>query len=340
MKTGLWAVLGLALVTPSAYAQDEADDDDDSAESAPASVAPEPKSIRKIVVAPFAGVKESRARAGVLSALADHDDVEVVSMDDITFAARRLAADPALPAGRAKLSAELGIGGWLDGQTTEDSVQMTLTSSEGARVAAVKVEAPQPKQLEALAGERMWAAMGTHLSPREGYRRELLAVQDKARLKLEAREAEAERQKGLVKQAFVSKNERLAAENQRARQKRTAVQEALAHQVVLAKEYQGPPLKESRRVVTKPRGGSRSTPVVGARRVGPSVTGISSPKNPIGPNGVSQTTQHWLDQQGHERSGAQPGYPPPVVSNERPADAAGSGISPATQRWLSQQRIR
>ena len=49
---------------------------------------------RRIAVAQFDAPSDSRARMEVLTTLSDHADVEVVSLEDIAFAAKRLKADP------------------------------------------------------------------------------------------------------------------------------------------------------------------------------------------------------------------------------------------------------
>jgi hypothetical protein len=134
--------------------------------------------VRNVVVAQFTGDDDaSKARAAVLRALAEHGEVEVLSLDDVSFAAQRFKADAKTAEGRAKLSAELGVHAWLDGSVDDDTAQLTLSAADGSKLAEVEIAAADSKQLDAAAGARMWDAFGPRLSPYEGKRREVLAQQ-------------------------------------------------------------------------------------------------------------------------------------------------------------------
>jgi hypothetical protein len=194
-----------------------------------------PRTIRNLVVPHFAGPATSRVRSAVLSTLADHPEVEVVSIDDVTFAARRLQADPNTPEGREKLSRELGIDAWLDGDVTESASQLTLTVGDGTVLQEVNVETEDVKHLDALTGERMWAVLGPSLSVQEAYRRALLAEYDRARHKYEARMYAQQRQVTLAHEARAHRAFILRAQFSLAQRKQAALSASLSHQAELGK---------------------------------------------------------------------------------------------------------
>jgi flagellar biosynthesis GTPase FlhF len=186
--------------------------------AAPAKRGAQASKPRKVAVAAFDAPEDSNARAEVLTTLADHDDVEVIALDDLTFAGQRLKADPKTPEGRKKLSEEFGVEVWIDGRVDGDTAQLTLSSVDGTKLEETSLQAPTPKLLDALAGERMWQSMGRHLSVRENRRRRLLDESERARAKLEARAAEAQREQALAKHAREEEHERAEQASVRARE--------------------------------------------------------------------------------------------------------------------------
>lgn len=196
---------------------------------------PGPRVIRNLVVPHFIAPEKSRARAAVLGTLADHAEVEVVSIDDVTFASRRLQADPTTPAGREKLSRELGIDAWLDGEVTETTAHLTLTAGDGTVLHEVDVETENERHLDALTGERMWAVLGPSLSPQEAYRRALLTEYDRARRKFEARMAAEQRQVQLAHEARAHRAFILRAQFSLAQRKRAALSSELTRQTELGR---------------------------------------------------------------------------------------------------------
>jgi hypothetical protein len=214
----------------------------DEAQAAPAEQAAQqleqpagPRAIRNVVVPQFTAPAKSRARQAVLRTLADHPEVEVVSIDDVTFASHRLQADPTSAEGRAKLSRELGIDAWLDGQITDSSAHLTLTAGDGSVLQEVAVEAEDERHLDALTGERMWAALGTRLSPQEAYRRAVLAEYDRARHKYDARLAESQRQIEVAHAARAHRAFVLRGQFALAQRKRAALAGELGRQTDLGK---------------------------------------------------------------------------------------------------------
>src|SRR6185312_10283652 len=154
-----------------------------------------PHQDKRIVVPQF-NLPNSRARALVLRALADHPEVEVMALDDVTFAARRLQADATQPAGREKLSRELGIDAWLDGTIDAGAgeAQLKLTAADGQVLQQVTAAADEPKKLDDQIAQRMWLVLGPKLSAKEARRRVLLALSDRAHHKVDARTTELQRQ--------------------------------------------------------------------------------------------------------------------------------------------------
>jgi len=189
-----------------------------------------PRMVRNLVVPQFDAPPKSRARAAVLRTLADHTEVEVVSIDDVTFAARRLQADPNTPEGREKLSRELGIDAWLDGKVTETSAHLTLAAGDGSVLQEVEVEVEEARALEARTGQQMWAALGPSLSPQEAYRRAVLAEYERARHKLEARLSEGQRQVELAHKARALRAFVLRGQFSLAQRKQAALQTELTRQ--------------------------------------------------------------------------------------------------------------
>ncbi|MEY4579143.1 MAG: hypothetical protein RL701_3846 [Pseudomonadota bacterium] len=275
--------------------------------------------INKVVVAQFEAPKDSGARAAVLEKLSEHSDVDVVALEDVAFVARRLHLDSTQPEGRAKLSQELGIEAWLDAQVTESEAHITLTDPHGTVLASADVEAKQPAQLARLTSERMWLAMGPHLSSSETQKRQVLAETESqqrrllaetalARKKVERRAAEAERQRRVAQHKFAS-GATPAAE--------TAPQQ----REVLA---------------SAPAARTRNALSSGAKTQG---WNAAAGQAPVGPTGVSAATQRWLDQQQHTAAST-PAPHETTAHSVAPLQPATGGVSPATQRWLEQQKIR
>jgi TolB-like protein len=281
------------------------------------SAAAQAKQVRKVAVAPFEAPKESRARNMVLSTLSDHLEVEVVSGEDIAFASKRVKADAKTPEGRQKIGAEIGVEYWLDGEIdeAEDIARLTLTTSEGKRVASAEVSAASTNHLEATIGERMWAAMGGVLSTREERRRAFLAAAERAHAKAVAREQEYERQAALVQQRVREKFARLDAEYQLALGKRAGMDRELARQQQLVRE----------RVAAQPA--YPTQPVLAQPRM-PQPRANGPQQRPMAYSYQTNTAGH--------------GYQQPAQGWAQPAQTKSannaSGVSPATQRWLAQQK--
>jgi hypothetical protein len=332
------------------------------AKSAPAAISGKAASaparrLRKVAVAQFDAPSDSRARYGVLNELSEHDDVEVVSLDDIRFAAQRFKLGAEGTEGRAKISAALGVEVWIDGKASSDSAQLTLSKPDGKLLVETDVKAPSEKLLESLTGERMWASMGALLSPREEHRRMLLAQNERAHQKLEARELEQEHQQKLVLEAKQKAKhdaevaetarkqklaeaehdhqKKLAAQQAVAIQKRAAWLGYLSHQTTLAEARKGEQKRSAeaehraqlaaaeatkQQEIAAQHARAQAEVVAQAQETGAYVAPATYGYGSAPAYGNAPATAY-----------AKPsGYSRPTTAQ--------NGISPATQRWLAQQQ--
>jgi hypothetical protein len=336
----------------------------------PSLVAAQATPPRRVAVAQFDAPSESGTRQGILAALSEHDDVEVVSLEDIGFTSHRLKADPAVPAGRAKISKELGIDAWIDGSVDGEQAHLALSSATGQPLVALDVRAASAKLLDALAGERMWAMMGPRLSARERGRRALLAAGELARTKIADRDREMERQRALARQRAEQRVARLNAEHELALKKQAALVAELTRQGQLVRDrlaletkereqadeqrrqaemqrlaqaaaVQQPPATNQIAYAGRPAQGSYAapTPYVSNYTAAPpqAAPWTSAPPAYGAAGGVSSSTQRWLQSQQGYAAPAATVQPPVAVPAEVPGYAT-TGVSPATQRWLAQQQ--
>jgi hypothetical protein len=329
-----------------------------------AQAAPKNRQVQHIVVAQFDAANSARARSAVLDTLSDHNDVEVVSLDDINVAAKRLGVDATTPAGREKLSEELGIEAWLDGKIEDDHAQFTLHGPDGRTLATTSIQGHRASVAEGLAGQKVWEAMGPLLSPRERAKRAFEAQQELAVKKVQAREQELVRLRQLVVARAEARGKQLKAAQSLARDKRAAFLAELDRQQTLVsertasaererkeaerkqsaaeeaefmaslQESSGPPEDSAEPAAASP---SRTNTNVWAGSGGNNVWAASAKTNapavavaPAQP--AASTMSPWLMTQG----GGQP--VPAQQFGPRPAPAANQdGLSPATRAWLAQQ---
>jgi hypothetical protein len=332
---------------------------------------------RRVAVAQFDAPTESRARNEILTTLSDHDDVEVVSLDDIVFTSKRIKADPTTPEGRKKIATELGVEAWIDGKVDGTSAHLKLTSAAGRRITEVDVHAATERLLDVLAGEKMWTAMGPSLSDRENKRRALLMHADLARTKIEDRKHELDRQRSVARQHATERVERLKAERERAREKQAAIAAELARQEKLVQDRLAQAAQEQeqtdeRRRRSEMRRLAQSAPVQPAASMGYAqprrtdwgaarapyaggYTPVPAAPDPAGAavdpaqasaTGVSSATQRWLASQQMPAGSVPAAQPvaqpvaPAALPEPAPIDTAGGSVSPATQRWLAEQQQR
>ena len=309
---------------------------------------------RRVVVAAFDAPPESRARNAVLATLSDHQDVEVVSLDDVEFTSKRIKADPTTSAGRAKIATELGVDVWIDGRVSGLDAELKLSTASGRRIADVHAHGATDSLLDVLAGEKMWAAMGSSLSDKEQRRRTLLSQAELARTKIADRHHELERQRSLALEREDKRMQRLKDERDLARKKQAAIAAELARQEQLVQDRIARDTKEreesderrrraeQRRLAQIPiqRGpapGAYGQPPQQAAWGAPGAYAAGYGAAPVQPDaameqpsasGVSSNTQRWLEsQQGGAAPparGAAAGYSPspgPSYANPAPAPA-------------------
>lgn len=307
--------------------------------------------VRKVAVEQFDAPSDSRARYGVLNELSDHDDVEVVSLDDIHFVAKRFKLGAETPEGRAKISAELGVQLWIDGKASSDGAELKLTTPDGKVLVETEVKAPSEKLLESLAGERMWAAMGAQLSPREERRRTLLAQSERAHQKIEARELELEHQRKLVLEgkehaknaaeaAEIARKQK-AAEAERDHEKKLEAQQALAIQkraALLGYLSRQTTLAEERQAERKRMEEAEHRAQLAAAEANKQQELAAKHAKAQAPAGAEvQETGAYMPPAAYGSGYANPSY---AGGYAQPSGYArpSNGISPATQRWLQQQQ--
>ena len=330
---------------------------------------------RRVVVAAFEAPPESRARNAVLATLSEHPDVEVVALADVEFTSKRFKADPATPDGRKKIATELGIDGWIDGRVQGLDAHMKLSSASGRRVAEADAHGATDSLMEAVAGEKMWAAFGAALSDREKRRRTLLSNAELARQKIADRQHELDRQRTLALEREDRRLERLKDERDLARRKQAAVLQEQARQEKLVQDRIAQDTKEReeseerrrraemRRLAQAPMPGygapsrrsSWNAPTsggYGAGSQGAYASGYgAAPAQPDtamtqpSASGVTSNTQRWLENQGQAPAAPAGGGngSAPGTGSSTPApgiETVGGGVSPATQRWLEQQQMR
>jgi len=195
--------------------------------AAPAESQPKAK---RVAVAAFEAPSSSQGRSLVLETLSQHDDVEVVALEDIAMAGKRLQADPSDPSGRRKLSEELGIDAWIDGTIEDETARIRMSSPDGRSLGVANVKGKSRSAVEADLGAQTWKALGPWLSVREQKVRALQVQQELALQKALAREQEMVRQRGLLQVRAQERVVALQTAQALAREKRTAFDAELARQ--------------------------------------------------------------------------------------------------------------
>ena len=315
--------------------------------AAPKKAAPDRKKVavvpkRKVAVAAFEAPKESRARNSVLSILSEHDEIEVISLEDIAFEAHRVHVDAKSQAGREKIAEALGVELWIDGVVDGNEAHLQLTSTRGRKLAAADVRGTTPSVMDGLAGERMWAAMGPTLSAKENRRRTLLDQAELARTKITDREREMIRQTEVAVQRAAEHEKRLKAQHQLALSKRAAQQAELARQEKLVSDRKQSEEREQLRLAEQRR---RSELAEQRRQQAMLDRQYSRPSNTGWGGGMSNPYQGSASRSGDAGARApayQPNRPrayqpnPPIASPN--SGANNSGLTASTQRWLQEQQ--
>jgi hypothetical protein len=368
MSTRLWAVIIASAVFVTAAVS--------GAHAAPSSG----RQVQRIAVAQFQAPNAARARSAVLETLSDHDDVEVVALEDIAVAGKRVGADPTTPAGRRKLSEELGIEAWLDGTVEDGLARFTLHAPDGRVLATASVQGHKANVAEGLAGAKIWEAMGPILSSRERGKRAIEAQQELAQKKVQAREQELVRLRQAVVARAAAREKQLKATQALAREKRSAFIAELDRQASIVTERTAVAERERKEAERRqseaeeaefvaslqesggppaeaeplPAAASSSrTSVWGAApeptqnawtasAKGMSASPMAAPTPAVGNSSLSPSTQRWLMSQGGPSAQPAPAVRavPAAAAAPIPSAANQDGLSPATRAWLAQQGLR
>src|SRR5882672_1966407 len=83
-----------------------------------AMVALEKPRVRRVAVPAFTGPSADSLRQVVLEVLSSHPDVELLGQPDLEVVARRIGAKLDQPADRVRLTNELGLYAWVDGDAS------------------------------------------------------------------------------------------------------------------------------------------------------------------------------------------------------------------------------
>jgi hypothetical protein len=332
--------------------------------------APKNRQVQRVAVAQFEASSSSHARNVVLETLSEHEDVEVVSLEDIGVAAKRLGVDAKSPASRAKLSEELGITAWIDGAVEDGQARFSLHSPDGRTLATTSIQGHRESVADGLAGPKVWEAMGPILSVRERAKRALEAQQELAVKKVQAREQELVRLRQQVEARAASRDKQLKAAQSLAREKRAAFvaeldrqEKLIADRTAVADrerkaaerkqteaeeaeflaslhESSGPPDEAGAEpAAASPSrmnawgGGTAGTNVWAASAKSTAPVAAAAPRPAANP-----TMSPWLMTQGGDAQPV-PVQPQNAPRAAAPAAANQDGLSPATRAWLAQQGL-
>jgi hypothetical protein len=230
----LLGVVSLAALTASyAHADTPEALGDEAASSIPAPdafVALKKPRMRKVAVPRFRGASADTVRQAVLDALSEHNDLEIIGQPDLEVVANRLGLTVEQPKDRQRLSSELGLYAWFDGDG--DRGEIRVTDASGTPLGKMKLKRGDRMEEQVMAG--LWHELGRYVSD-EGMREYLVSYCKGAALqKLEALDAELARQKELAAQRAKQRAERLEALKKHARARVIAQQTELVHQSELA----------------------------------------------------------------------------------------------------------
>jgi hypothetical protein len=306
-----------------------------SAAVSSAHAAPENRQVQRIAVAQFQASNSARARSAVLETLSDHDDVEVVALEDIAVAGKRLGVDPTVPAGRRKLSEELGIEAWLDGTIEDGLARFTLHAPDGRVLASTSIQGHKANVAEGLAGPKVWEAMGPMLSIRERSKRALEAQQELAVKKAQARDQELVRLHQQVEARAAARVSQLKAAQVLARDKRSAFVAELDRQRTIVTEREAVAERERKEAERRQTAAEEAEFMASLQESGgPPPENMATLAEPA----PAASTSVWgaaPAPSGNAWTASAKGMSAPAPA---PAPAAsGSGLSPTTQRWLMSQ---
>jgi hypothetical protein len=294
------------------------------------------RQVRVIAVAQFDAANSGRARSAVLETLSDHDDVEVASLEDIAVAGKRVGADPTTPAGRRKLSEELGIEAWLDGSVEDGLARFTLHAPDGRVLATTSIQGHKANVAEGLAGPKVWEAMGPILSVRERSKRALEAQQDLAQKKVQAREQELVRLRQQVVARAAARVSQLKAAQALARDKHAAFVAELDRQRTIVSERVAVAERERKEAERKQSAAEEAEFMASLQESGgPPPEPMAEPAPATAAPARTSVWGAAPAPAGNAWTASAKGMSAPVAAT--PGPASSSGLSPSTERWLMSQ---
>jgi hypothetical protein len=292
--------------------------------------------VQVIAVAQFQAPNPARARSAVLETLSDHNDVEVIALEDIVVAGKRVGADPATPAGRLKLSEELQIEAWLDGTIEDGLARFTLHAPDGHVLATASVQGHKANVAEGLAGIKIWEAMGPLLSLRERAKRAVEVQQDLAQKKVKAREQELVRLRQAVVARAAAREKQLKASQALAQQKRSAFVAELDRQATIADQRTAVAERDRKDAERKRADAEEAEFLASLQESG----GPPIESEPMPAATAPSRTSAWgaAPAQNAWAASAKEPSAAPLVASASAQPAGNSALSPATQRWLMSQQ--
>jgi hypothetical protein len=193
---------------------------------------PELDGPRRLGIGELHAPARSDARGAVLEALSARSEVEIVGYEDVKMAGKQLGVDPASARGRKRISAELGVYAWIEGEVSaRNEGRLRLVDVDGHTLATLRVSADDGSALEAAIRANLWSALGRFVSDSAAHDYALGQQQQRAAQKHTARLEELERQKALALEREVEQAQRLNDNRGLARKKQEARFAELQRQV-------------------------------------------------------------------------------------------------------------
>ena len=121
----------------------------------------------RVVVGEITGKGGGSVRAGVVRALQEHDEVELVSTNAVAQAESRMGIE-AKGGARVDVSRELGVAAWIEGEVGKsrrglDVTLVVINGATGETMTVMSYEAKKARALASLAQESVWADLGALL---------------------------------------------------------------------------------------------------------------------------------------------------------------------------------
>ncbi len=168
--------------------------------------------IRKVVVATFNEPPGSRVRSAVLDVLTRHDELQILSFDDLEIEAKRLGVGLNSPDGRTAIALEQSVFAWVDADVSEDfAAEIRVTDALNQELSTLRLSGTSSHLLASAIRTGLWQRVGPVLSEKARLE-SLLEVERKlAAAKLKAQADELKRQRKLGLDRDIKRKQLLAA---------------------------------------------------------------------------------------------------------------------------------